>query len=162
MSSRGLRLGVYNDSPSDTGCAACAYKHRGDFTAVCTSTPSSPGPSITLPPPSVPEFDTVTRSLQIPTLPFFLLTPSELSRSFTLLFYRPILTWPKKRSLWVDSEGFWTLLESPLNEDEKVAVTTGAYALTPVASSRCVSVSLCRDFHLIVSQILFGKYTNIY
>jgi len=117
-------------------------------------------PVYTLPPPSTPEFDTITPSLQIPTLPFFLLTPIEPSGPFTLLLYRPILTRPKKRSLWV--EGFWTLLVSPLNENEKVAVTTGAYALPLVASSRCVSVSLCRDFHLIVSQILFGKYTNIY
>ena len=51
---------------------------------------------------------------------------------------------PEKRSLWVDD--VWILLDSLFSGNEKVAVTTGAYALALVAWLRCVSFSPCHDF----------------
>jgi len=51
---------------------------------------------------------------------------------------------PEKRSLWV--EDVWILLDSLFSGHEKVAVTTGAYALALVTWLRCVSFSPCHDF----------------
>jgi DNA-directed RNA polymerase, mitochondrial len=44
---------------------------------------------------------------------------------------------PEKKSLWVDDA--WALLDSLFNGNEKVAVTTSAYALALIAWLRCVS-----------------------
>ena len=59
---------------------------------------------------------------------------------------------PEKRSLWV--EDAWVLLDSLFNGNEKVPVTTGAYALALIAWLRYVSAPLCCNFALIVLQIL--------
>jgi DNA-directed RNA polymerase, mitochondrial len=59
---------------------------------------------------------------------------------------------PEKKSLWV--EDAWVLLDSLFCGNEKVSVTSGAYALALIAWLRCVCVSPWCDFGLIVSQIL--------
>lgn len=51
---------------------------------------------------------------------------------------------PEKRSLWV--EDAWTLLDSLFDGNEKVPVTTGAYALALIAWLRYVSAPPCCDF----------------
>ena len=77
----------------------------------------------------------------------------RLYTAFVEAYLNMALKEPEKRALWV--EDTWALLDSLFNGDERVAVTSGAYALALVAWLRCVSTSLCHDLRLIISQIFF-------
>jgi DNA-directed RNA polymerase len=84
----------------------------------------------------------------------------RLYTSFVEAYLDMALKEPEKMSLWV--EDAWTLLESLFSGNERVTVTTGAYALALVAWLRCVSASPCHDSELIVCQIFFRRFTNIH
>lgn len=84
----------------------------------------------------------------------------RLYTAFVEAYLNMALKEPEKRSLWVDDA--WALLDSLFTGSERVAVTTGAYALALVAWLRCVNTSLYHDLKLIVSQIFFRKFTNIH
>jgi DNA-directed RNA polymerase len=77
----------------------------------------------------------------------------RLYTAFVEAYLNMALKEPEKRSLWI--EDAWALLDSLFSGNERVAVTTGAYALALLAWLRCVSTSLCQDLELIVSQIFF-------
>jgi DNA-directed RNA polymerase, mitochondrial len=70
---------------------------------------------------------------------------------------------PEKKSLWI--EDVWVLLDSLFSGKEKVAITSGAYALALIAWLRYVSLSPLphvMGHALIVSQILFREHANIH
>lgn len=77
----------------------------------------------------------------------------RLYTAFVEAYLNMALKEPERRSLWV--EDTWALLDSLFSGNERVAVTTGAYALALVAWLRCVNTSLYHDLKLIVSQIFF-------
>jgi len=68
----------------------------------------------------------------------------RLYTSFVEAYLDMALKEPQKRSLWV--EDAWTLLDSLFSGNEKVPVTTGAYALALIAWLRYVYASPCYDF----------------
>ncbi len=74
----------------------------------------------------------------------------RLYTSFVEAYLDMALKEPEKRALWV--EDAWILLDSMFSGDEKVSVTSGAYALALIAWLRCVCASLWYELALIVSQ----------
>jgi DNA-directed RNA polymerase, mitochondrial len=64
----------------------------------------------------------------------------RLYTAFVEAYLNMALKEPEKRSLWV--EDTWALLDSIFSGNERVAVTTGAYALALVAWLRCINTSL--------------------
>ena len=86
----------------------------------------------------------------------------RLYSAFVEAYLNMALKEPEKKTLWIDDA--WILLNSLFNGQEKVAVTTSAYALALIAWLRYVWPSPlppCHEHALIVFQILFREFANI-